>query len=81
MSKAWIYRYAAPRIARERYMGLGSYPDVSLAVARARAAEARKLRESQIDPIEHRDQQRATLKRAEAEEKAKLVTSSSWVSI
>lgn len=74
VSKAWIYRYAAPGTARERYMGLGSYPAVSLAVARARAIEARKLRESQIDPIEHRDQQRVALKRAEAEERAKLVT-------
>ena len=74
LSKTWIYRYAAPGSGRERYMGLGSYPDISLAAARARATEARKLREQLIDPIEHRDEQRAALKRAEAEESAKLVT-------
>jgi integrase len=74
LSRAWIYRYAAPGTGRERYMGLGSYPDVGLAVARAKATEARKLRQQQIDPIDHRDEQRAALKRAEAEEKAKLAT-------
>jgi integrase len=73
-SKTWIYRYAAQGIGRERYMGLGSYPDIGLATARARATDARKLREQQIDPIDYRDEQRAALKRADAEEKAKLVT-------
>jgi integrase len=73
-SKTWIYRYAASSIGRERYMGLGSYPDIGLATARARATDARKLREQQIDPIEYRDEQRAALKRAAAEEKAKFVT-------
>jgi integrase len=73
LSKTWIYRYAALG-GRERYMGLGSYPDISLTAARARAAEARRLREQQVDPIEHRDNQRAALKRAQAEEKVKLVT-------
>jgi len=74
LSKAWIYRYAALGTGRERYMGLGSYPDVGLAAARVKATEARKLRQQQIDPIDHRDEQRTALKRAEAEEKAKLVT-------
>jgi integrase len=73
LSKTWIYRYAAPG-GRERYMGLGSYPDIGLIAARARATEARRLREQLIDPIEHRDDQRAALRRAEAEEKAKVVT-------
>ncbi len=35
-------------------MGLGSAESVSLAEARARAAECRKLHEAGIDPIEHR---------------------------
>jgi integrase len=74
LSKAWIFRYAAPGTGRERYMGLGSYPNVSLAAARARAAEARRLRVQHIDPITDRDEQRNALRRAEAEEKAKLVT-------
>ena len=44
---------------RERYMGLGPFPDVSLADARAAANECRKLRREGIDPIDHRAGQRA----------------------
>jgi hypothetical protein len=40
---------------RSREMGLGSSNTVSLAGARGRAAECRKLREQEIDPIEARE--------------------------
>jgi hypothetical protein len=43
---------------RAREMGLGSVSAVSLADARERAAEARRLRAAGIDPIEHRETQR-----------------------
>src|SRR5204863_2580104 len=46
----------------ERYMGLGSVHTVSLAEAREKALQARKLRLEGIDPIEHRDAQRMALK-------------------
>ena len=48
-------------------MGLGSSNTVSLAEARDRAAECRKLREQEIDPIEARE----TAKRQAALERAK----------
>jgi hypothetical protein len=51
-SRSWLFRYAATKTGAdgkprkgERVMGLGAYPGVSLADARAKAAEARKLRE------------------------------------
>jgi Arm DNA-binding domain len=52
---------------RSREMGLGSCSTVSLAEARDRAAECRKLREQEIDPIEARE----TARRQAALERAK----------
>ena len=43
---------------RAREMGLGSYITVSLAEARDRALECRKLREKDIDPIDAREEAR-----------------------
>jgi integrase len=51
-ARSWIYRYMLHGRARE--MGLGSLRDFSLAEARVRAAECRKLRGDGIDPIERR---------------------------
>jgi integrase len=50
--RSWIYRYMLRGRARE--MGLGPYPLYSLAEARAKAMDARKLRHEGIDPIEAR---------------------------
>ncbi len=43
---------------RAREMGLGSFITISLAEARDRALECRKLREQEIDPIEAREEAR-----------------------
>jgi integrase len=53
---------------RSREMGLGSFATVSLAEARDRALECRKLREKDIDPIEAREAARreAALERAKS---------------
>jgi hypothetical protein len=51
-ARSWVYRFMLQGRARE--MGLGSLRDIGLAKARAKAAEARKLRAEGIDPIEHR---------------------------
>jgi integrase len=53
---------------RAREMGLGSLITVSLAEARDRALECRKLREKEIDPIEAREaaRQQAALERAKS---------------
>jgi hypothetical protein len=56
-TKSWVFRYSVK--ARERYMGLGPFPDVSLADARGAANDCRKLRRQDIDPIDHRAGQRA----------------------
>jgi integrase len=44
--------------SKARYMGLGRFPDVSLAEARKRADEARRLRRDGNDPIEERREHR-----------------------
>jgi Arm DNA-binding domain/Phage integrase central domain len=46
-------------------MGLGSYPDVSLAAARKKADEARKLKAQGIDPITQRDTELAKTQTAQ----------------
>src|SRR6202035_3310508 len=56
-TKSWVFRYSVK--GRERYMGLGPFPDVSLAAARGVADDCRKLRRQDIDPIDHRAGQRA----------------------
>jgi integrase len=50
--RSWLFRFAAN--GRERQMGLGSAESVTLAEAREKASECRRLRQAGIDPIEHR---------------------------
>lgn len=65
---SWVFRYMIDRRARE--MGLGKYPEVSLAEARTRAAEARKLKSQGIDPINERDK----IRRSKLADAAKAIT-------
>lgn len=51
-AKSWLLRCMVG--AKRRHIGLGGYPDVTLAQARERAREARDLIRQGIDPIEHR---------------------------
>jgi hypothetical protein len=51
-AKSWIYRFMLDGRARE--MGLGPVNVISLAEARKRAAECRKMRLDGVDPIEAR---------------------------
>jgi integrase len=51
-TKSWIFRFALK--GRERQMGLGAYPDVSLLEARDHAARCRAFLREGIDPIEAR---------------------------
>ncbi|HEV3494596.1 MAG TPA: Arm DNA-binding domain-containing protein, partial [Reyranella sp.] len=56
--KSWIFRYALA--GRRPEMGLGPYPDVSLAAARKAASEARSLvKAGRQDPIAARGAERA----------------------
>jgi integrase len=57
VTKSWIFRYAVGtgKEKRERKMGLGAYPLVSLAVAREMAIECSLKRLKGIDPLEERE--------------------------
>ncbi len=68
VNKSWLFQYKFN--GRQRQMGLGSYTVLCLAEARAKAAEARKLRLSGIDPLEARNADKA----AEQLERAKETT-------
>lgn len=58
-ASSWVFRFMLS--GRARTMGLGSYPEFSLAEAREKAADARKLKAHGQDPIEaKRSQQAAT---------------------
>jgi integrase len=57
---SWIFRFS--RHGKDRWMGIGQYPTVTLSDARARATDARRLLSGEIDPIENRRQQRAQSK-------------------
>jgi integrase len=51
--RGWAYRFTIG--GRSRALGLGGFPLVSLEEARAKAAEARQLARSGVDPIEQRN--------------------------
>lgn len=48
--KSWEFRYLRPSTGKPTYLGLGTYPDVSLAEARDKALAARKQLADGIDP-------------------------------
>ncbi len=52
--RAWLFRYSSPVTGRERRMGLGSAQDVTLAGARAAAAEAQGQLQGGLDPLDQR---------------------------
>jgi integrase len=72
VTKSWIFRYAvgSGKEKRERKMGLGAYPLVSLAVAREMAIECSLKRLRGIDPLDEREAN----KRANAVTAAKTIT-------
>lgn len=67
-SKSWIHRYM--RHGAAHWMGLGPYPEVSLAEARELHAENRKKLRAGIDPLAERQGIAATAKA----DRAKAVT-------
>lgn len=66
---SWIFRYKIG--GKSRYMGLGSYPEVSLADARTLAADARKLSAVGKDPLAARDAEREAHREAQRLREAK----------
>ncbi len=63
-ARTWILRMMIG--GKRRDMGLGGYPDVTLASARERARAMREKADSGIDPILEREQQRSALAAAVA---------------
>ena len=55
-AKSWVFRFQID--GKRRDMGLGPYPDVSLADARGRATDHRKQRLDGIDPLDAKEAQR-----------------------
>jgi integrase len=65
---SWVFRYMLDHKAHE--MGLGPWPEITLAEARAMALEARRLKARGIDPLTQKTAARAAL----ALEAAKAIT-------
>jgi integrase len=65
-SGKWTMRFVSPVTGRRRDMGLGPYPLITLAAARAKALEARRLILDGKDPIDERTASRAARRAAEA---------------
>ena len=63
-SRLWNFNYIHPVTKKRINMGLGTFPEVSLAQARKRTVEARELVAQGLDPKEQRDVQRLVEKAA-----------------
>jgi integrase len=55
-AKSWVFRFQLD--GKRRDMGLGPYPDISLADARGRATDHRKQRLDGIDPLDAKEARR-----------------------
>src|SRR6516165_7764202 len=55
-TKSWVIRFQLD--GKRRDMGLGPYPDISLAESRGKATDHRKLHHDGIDPLEARETER-----------------------
>jgi len=55
-AKSWVFRFQLD--GKRRDMGLGPFPDISLAEARGRATDHRKQRHDGIDPLDAKEAQR-----------------------
>jgi integrase len=63
-SKLWIFNYSRPYTKKRANIGLGVYPDVTLAAAKKKAESARRLLADNIDPQADRIQQEQNNKQA-----------------
>ncbi len=71
-SVSWLFRYMMD--GRARTMGLGAYPATSLAEARRRAEDARRLKSAGEDPLAHRGAEKARRKAATPAPAKRLMT-------
>src|SRR4051794_20422280 len=73
-SRSWLFRYLAPGTGKPRWMGLGSYPDVSLAEARDTAASQRALVRQGKDPLAEREARDAVIAAQSKATKVQVLT-------
>ena len=69
---SWIYRYKMD--GKTRYMGLGAFPAVTLAEAREAAEDARRVSSRGVDPLQVRETERESKRKAASARAAKNVT-------
>ena len=62
VTRSWLFRYS--RFAKDTWLGLGPYPDVSLAEARDLATAERKKKRSGIDPLTDKRTRRRAIRAA-----------------
>ena len=55
----WQLRFVSPETNKRRDMGVGAYPEVTIAEARERATDARRRIAHGVDPIEEQQRQQA----------------------
>jgi Arm DNA-binding domain len=72
LTRSWVYRYTAN--GKQVWLGLGPFPVVTLAAAREKALDARRLRLEGEDPLAANHAVRAALRQRAVEEKAKSMT-------
>jgi len=59
-SKLWLFDYRQPFTKKRKSISFGSFPELSLAQARAKRSSAKNLLAQEIDPQEHREEQKRT---------------------
>ncbi|VVO30896.1 tyrosine-type recombinase/integrase [Pseudomonas fluorescens] len=69
---SWIYRYKIE--GKSRYMGLGPFPTIGLAEAREMAEDARRGVTRGIDPLEAREADRESKRKAASANEARKIT-------
>jgi hypothetical protein len=63
-TKVWLFKYHKPYTKKRTNLSFGGYPELSLAKARKKRAEARELLSINTDPKTHRDEQHQSNKNA-----------------
>ncbi|MCG9691305.1 integrase domain-containing protein [Vibrio sp. Isolate22] len=58
-TKSWIFNYIHPITKKRKNIGLGIYPDITLASARVKTREFRQLVAEKVDPQTHRNNEAA----------------------
>jgi integrase len=78
-SKTWVLKYSKPFIKKRTNIGLGVYPEVSLAQAREKRKKYRELLAQDIDPKAYKDEEH--LKEQEKYSNTLQVVAQNWFGI